>query len=217
MPVDCPLRSRPRAQVQRISAVFAQLVTLLEQEMHAADVAAVEEADDAKGGAALRRDSFAKGGAGESDEAVSEEATPRPVLDLQVDVHGPLLVVPSPSLPRAAVVIRLGSLFVAVETHEAEGGEAPYERCVAMLCGTQLLISSTGDAINGDGTLQRDASPHWLLKGIDLNITVDHVLPMPAPSAHATAARASAPEGPDKGAAEAARRMEAAALAALGM
>ena len=56
----------------------------------------------------------------------------------------PLLVLPSPSHPRAAVLVHCGKLLLDVETVDEPGALESYERLSAQLSGTQVLITSTG-------------------------------------------------------------------------
>ena len=109
------------------------------------------------------------------------DLSPVPLVQLRVLVHGPLVVVPSPSVRCAAVLLRLGDVHLHNEFENKacarkHGAPAVYERVQARLCASQLLVAGDGNKVlDAEWNLLPGCRPHWALQESELSLTLDHM------------------------------------------
>ena len=109
------------------------------------------------------------------------DLSPVPLVQLRMLLHGPLVVLPSPSVPCAAVLLRLGDVHLHNEfEHKAcarkQGAPAVYESVQARLCASQLLVAGDGNKVlDAAYNLLPGCRPHWALQESELSVTLDHM------------------------------------------
>lgn len=101
---------------------------------------------------------------------------PRPLLNFELEIALPLLVVPSLSNSRAAVLVRCGHLSLVVETNDEPGSSQAFECLNAQLVGTQILITTTGAPLTSAYRLADGVKPHWVLNDIEFSLSVSQKL-----------------------------------------
>ena len=109
------------------------------------------------------------------------DTSPAPLVLLRMLVHGPLVVVPSPSLACAAVLLRLGDVHLHNEFERKacarkHGAPALFERVQARLCASQLLAAGDGNKVlDAQWNLLPGCRPHWALQESELRLTLEHM------------------------------------------
>ena len=109
------------------------------------------------------------------------DTSPAPLVLLRMLVHGPLVVVPSPSVACAAVLLRLGDVHLHNEFERKacarkHGAPALFERVQARLCASQLLAAGDGNKVlDAQWNLLPGCRPHWALQESELRLTLEHM------------------------------------------
>ena len=126
-------------------------------------------------------------GVSQSAQAASRPMRAAPQVALDLRVRGPLLVLPSPSLPSAGVLVRVGDLKVLGGLTMVEGGAPPIvHKVVARLNTTQVLVAPPqihskygawhlSRLLTEDWRLVDGANPHLLIPHLGVQVNAETV------------------------------------------